>query len=52
MSEFLGGLKMHYLPERSRLVGLRMPKQGHILSSSVTEEYDHAGSGECYLYES
>ena len=52
MSEFLGGLKIHYLRERSRLVGSTTPKQWHILSSSVTEGYDHAGSSECYLYES
>ena len=25
-----------------------MPNQWHMLSSSVTEEYDHAGSSECY----
>src|SRR5258708_23124038 len=35
------------LPERSRLVGSAMPNQWHMLSSSVTEEYDHAGSSEC-----
>jgi integrase len=40
-------LKIHDLRKRSRLVGSRMPIQWHMLSSSVTEEYDHAGSSKC-----
>jgi hypothetical protein len=47
MSKLLGGLKIHDLGRGSRLVGSTMPHQWHTLSSSVTEEYDHAGSGEC-----
>jgi hypothetical protein len=31
-----------------RKVGSTMPNQWHMLSSSVTEEYDHAGSRERY----
>jgi hypothetical protein len=47
MSELLGWLKIHDLLERSRLFGSTMPNQWHMLSSPVTEEYDHAGSSEC-----
>ena len=47
MSELVGWLKIHYLRERSRLVRSRMPNQWHMLSSSVTEEYDHAESSKC-----
>src|ERR1700730_7629051 len=47
MSDFLGSLKIHDLRKGSRLVGSTMPNQWHMLSSPVTEEYDHAGSVEC-----
>jgi hypothetical protein len=39
MSELLGRLKIN--------VRSTMPNQWPMLSSSVTEEYDHAGSSEC-----
>ena len=48
MCELLGWLKIHDLRKRSRSVGLALPTQWHMLSSSVTEEYDHAGTSECY----
>jgi hypothetical protein len=48
MSELLGGLKLHHLQKRSRLVGSRKLRKWHMLSSSVTKEYDDAGSSECY----
>jgi hypothetical protein len=49
MSKLLGGLKTHDLRKRSRLVGSRKSRQWHMLSWSVTEEYDHAGSNERHL---
>ncbi len=47
MSELLGWLKINDLRNGSRLVRSTMPNQWQMLSSSVTEEYDHAGSSEC-----
>ena len=47
MSELLGWLKIHDLRKRSRLFRSTMPNQWHMVSSPVTEEYDHAGSSEC-----
>jgi len=44
----LGWLKIPDLGIGSRLVRSTMLYQWHMLSSSVTEEYDHAGSSECY----
>jgi hypothetical protein len=44
----LGWLKILDLGIGSRLVRSTMLHQWHMLSSSVTEEYDHAGSSECY----
>jgi hypothetical protein len=41
-----GWLKLHDSSIGSGLVGSTMPHQWHMLSSSVTEEYDHAGSSE------
>src|SRR3977135_3419217 len=46
MSELFGRLKIHEFRKRSRLVRSKMPNHWHMLSSSVTEEYDHAGSNE------
>jgi hypothetical protein len=48
MSELLGWLKIHSFGKRSILVGSTKPSHWHMLSSSVTEEYDHAGTNECY----
>jgi hypothetical protein len=48
MREHLGCLKIHILRKRSTLVRSTMPHQWHMLSSSVTEEYDHAESSECH----
>jgi len=47
MSELLGWLKINDLRNGSRFVRSTMPIQWQMLSSSVTEEYDHAGSSEC-----
>jgi hypothetical protein len=48
MCELLGWLKIHDLRKRSRLVGSTMPNHWHMLSSSVTEEDDHAGTSEYF----
>lgn len=44
----LGCLKIPDLCLASTLVRSTVLRQWHMLPSSVSEEYDHAGSSECY----
>src|ERR1700694_2724478 len=48
MREHFGWFKIHDLHKTSTLIRSAISHQWHMLRSSVTEEYDHAGSSECY----